>query len=132
MKTFRHFLDEQDGLAHLGQQDLADDHERPEDEQQPQTPPAPDNSFPSTEDELSVVRKAMRIVLKAGDKYRHRVHEFLRRMARDIPELQNIVGHFKDEDDTKMDEPESSKNGNSKMVSTPSADIPSDDSGSLN
>lgn len=125
MKTFRSYFIEQEGLGGLGQQDLADDHERPEDEQQPNAPPGGEDSFPSSEDEISIVRKAMRIALKAGDKYKKRVHEFLRRLARDIPELQNLVSQLKDEDgDDDMGGAGKGDDTNMPMVSTPEADIP--------
>lgn len=126
MKTWRsYYLEQEKGLAALGQQDLADDHEKPEDDQQPHTPPGSDDSLPTPDDELSIVRKAMRIALKAGDQHRKRIHSFLHRLAREIPELQNLVSQLKDDDDDHSDAdagPPSSSDRN--MVSTPSADIP--------
>jgi hypothetical protein len=124
MKTWLSYYHEQEGLAALGQQDLADDHEKPEDEQQPNTPPGGDDSFPTQEDEQSLVRKAMRIALKAGDQYRKRIHSFLHRLARDIPELQNLVSQLKDDDDEHSDEEGPPSSSDRNMVSTPSADIP--------
>jgi hypothetical protein len=131
MKTFRSYFKEQEGLAALGQQDLSDDHEKPEDEQSPDTPPGGEDAYPSTEDELSIVRKCMRIALKAGDKYKKKIHEFLHRLARDIPELQNLVSQLKDDNDNDetdgMDGAAAGGGGDRKqMVSTPGADIPQD------
>jgi hypothetical protein len=88
----------------------------------PNTPPGGEN-FPSESDETSIVRKAMRIIMKAGDKYKNRVFDFLKRMARDIPELQDLVSHLNSEDkpvEKKKLEP------NQDLVSTPVADVPSD------
>jgi hypothetical protein len=122
MKTFRNYFFEQEGLGDLGQQDLSNDIEKPEQEEMPNTPPGGEN-FPSESDETSIVRKAMRIIMKAGDKYKNRVFDFLKRMARDIPELQDLVSHLNSEDkpvEKKKLEP------NQDLVSTPVADVPSD------
>lgn len=123
MKKWYDYYFEQEGLASLGQQDLADDHEKPESDRQSHDFNS-DESLPNPDDELSIVRKAMRIALKAGDQHRKRIHSFLHRLAREIPELQNLVSQLKDDDDQSVDNEKPSSPVNQKMVSTPSADIP--------
>jgi hypothetical protein len=133
MKNWLTYFAEREGLADLGQQDLSDDHENPDDEVEPNTPPGGDDSYPSALDELSIIRKCMRIALKAGDQYRKKVHEFLHRLARDIPELQNLVSQLKLDDENKergmdgLSDPK--EKGNNPLVSTPSADAPPEASG---
>lgn len=129
MKRFKQYLAEKtDGLGDLGNQDLADDHD------QPDTAPPDMTEVPSENHELQIVRKAMKIALASGEPYRHKVHSFLHRLARDIPQLHNLVSQLNsdDDDENKKDGDKLPENPNGAqgkpVVSTPSADVPSDSS----
>lgn len=121
MKTFRKYFENKEGLAALGDQDLSNDLEDN----------APSMSGDETissnnEDEASLVRRAIKITLKAGEKHRQKLFSFLNRLARELPELQNIVSQLKSDDGDNKDPslPPSENKGDSAapVVSTPIAD----------
>jgi hypothetical protein len=114
MKTFRKYLYEHDGLADMGQQDLAADIENPQGEEQ--------DSDTDPVDELSIVRKCMRIAMGAGDQHKNRINSFLKRLSRDIPELQNLVSQLESDDEPSGEDRDEPKGA--AMVSTPASDVP--------
>jgi hypothetical protein len=124
MKTFLKYFSEREGLGELGNQDLADDHEKYGNNEDS---PSNDESFPTTQDKLTIVKKAVRIAMQAGEKYRNKIYEFLNRLSRDIPELQNLVSQLRTDkqDDDDDDDPSKQQGAPQKpVVSAPNADSP--------
>ena len=127
MKTFKKYFEDKEGLAALGNQDLSNDFEDLEDDK------APDTS--SSEDSSSLVKRAMKIALKSGEKYRSKIFSFLRRLARDLPELQNIVSQLRSDDDENDKDSadaqslEDKESSYAPLVSTPDADSSSSGEG---
>jgi hypothetical protein len=121
MRTFLSYFSEQEGLGELGNQDLADDHEKYGNDDQS---PSNDEAFPTDQDELLIVKKAIRIAMKAGEKYRTKIYGFLNRLARDIPEMQNIVSQLRIDDQEDEDPSKQQGAPQKPVVSAPSADSP--------